>query len=463
MNKTALLLALTLLACPAAAQTKPVIRKSPAAEEKKAATSVLPETPSVPFKAPDVQKIVTKSGVTAWLIEEKNTPVIAVSVIFDGGSSSDPARLQGLSDLVAATLDDGAGRYDAQEFRDLLEENGIKMSFGAAADYFSASMQTLRGTKEQAFALFKSALTNPRFDRKDVRRAKDAFYARIDAQKGSPSAQAKERFFKLSFKNHPYGALEPSKKGIREISRANLTRYVRERFARDNMHIGVSGNIGADELSELLEKTFAGLPARAVLKPVPPTQPAITGYTDVLSRPAAQSAVVFGHKGIPRDDPDFYAAYLVMHVLGDGGFQSRLFNEAREKQGLTYGVSASMAMLKASPMIIGGAQADNAKMAQLVQTVKDEWRKTAKNGITAQELDDAKMYLSGAFPLLFSSSGALASFLASMQYQNLGADYLNERNALFESVTPEQANAAAAKVLNPDNLFFVIIGKPVNL
>ena len=122
-----------------------------------------------------------------------------------------------------------------------------------------------------------------------------------------------------------------------------------------------------------------------------------------------------------------------------------------------------MAMLKASPMIIGGAQADNAKMAQLVQTIRDVWRKTAKNGITAQELDDAKMYLTGAFPLLFSSSGALASFLASMQYQNLGADYLNERNALFESVTLEQANAAAAKVLTPDNLFFVIIGKPANL
>lgn len=461
MNKTALILALSLIAAPAAAQTKPVIRKSAAAPKK--AASVLPETPRVPFSAPAVQKIVTKSGITAWLIEEKNTPVIAVSVIFKGGSSADPARLQGLSDLVAATLNDGAGRYNAREFGDLLEENGIKMAFGASADCFSASMQTLRGTKEQAFALFKSALTNPRFERKDVRRAKDAFYARIDAQKGSPSAQAKERFFKLSFKNHPYGALEPSKKGLKEISHANMTRYVRERFARDNMHIGVSGNINANELSGLLEKTFADLPARAVLKPVPPTQPAITGYTDVLSRPAAQSAVVFGHKGIPRDDPDFYAAYLVMHVLGDGGFQSRLFSEAREKQGLTYGVSASMAMLKASPMIIGGAQADNAKMAQLVQTIRDVWRKTAKNGITAQELDDAKMYLTGAFPLLFSSSGALASFLASMQYQNLGADYLNERNALFESVTLEQANAAAAKVLTPDNLFFVIIGKPANL
>ena len=207
-----------------------LLKKSP---EKKQSESVLPQISPVPFTAPKVQEIVTPAGLKAWLIEEKNTPVLAVTFMFKGGSAADSARLNGLSELVASLLDEGAGKFNAFEFQEILAETGVKIHFNAAADYFSASMETLRSEKEKAFDLFRLALTRPRFERKDVRRVKNLMLTALDARKGNPHALASERFFKLMFKNHPYEKSVPDKKGIKEITRANLTRYVRPSYRSD--------------------------------------------------------------------------------------------------------------------------------------------------------------------------------------------------------------------------------------
>ena len=462
MKKLSLFLCFLLFFPVSTARSAGIVKKN-ASVIKKETKTVLPEITPVPFTAPEVREVVSPSGVKAWLIEEKNTPVIAVSVLFKGGRSADPDRLTGLSDVVAALSNEGAGALDGVAFQEILSENGIYMNFSAAQDYFAANFQTLRETKETAFDLFMQALTNPRFDRKAVRRVKQQFSTALDAKKGNPSALAQERFFKLMFKGHPYARPNVSKSGLNEITRANLTRYTRERFAKNNMLIGVSGNISAEELSALLEEFFTDFPDKAVLKTVPETKPLRTSGIDVLSTDVMQSAVMFGHKGIARNDDDFYAAYLAMHIFGNGGFSSRLFEEIREKQGLTYGISAFLSPLKASPLIIGGAAADNAKMAQLINGVKNEWQKAAQKGFSEEEMNDAKTYLKGSFALAFSSSEGLADFLAAMQYNDLGIDYLNNRNALFEAVSLERLNKTAERIFIPDNLFFVVIGKPANL
>ena len=410
-----------------------------------------------------MQRVITDNGIEAWLIEEKSTPVIAVSLLFKGGKASDPRRLTGLSSLATSLMDEGAGQYSAEEFSALLQEKAINLSFSAGADTLSAKMETLRENKEEAFDLFRLSLTSPRFERKNIRRMKEQMYASIKARKGSPDAVAAERWAKLVYKDHPYARLYPTNKSVRAITRANLRSFIRDRIALDNMIIGVTGNISAEELKPLLKKTFASLPEKSRVKDVPSFTPELSDRIDVLSMDVPQSAVLFGHQGFSRTDPDFYAAVLVNYIFGGGSFASRLFNEVREKNGLAYSVYTGLSTNRPSPMFTGAVGSDNAKLADAIKIIQKQWRLMAEEGPTEQELKDAKTFITGSFPLAFSSSEGLASFLAGMQYNDLGTDYLQRHNDLINNVTLEQAKKTAARLLIPDSLFFVVVGKPANL
>ena len=443
--------------CEEAAAPRIIVKK------KQTAKNVLPAVTPTPFHIPEVQRVITDSGIEAWLIEEKSTPVIAVSVRFKGGKASDPQRLTGLSVLATSLMDEGAGRYSAEKFSELMAEKAISLSFSASADTLSAGLETLRPNKEEAFDLFRTALTKPRFDRKIVRQMKEKMYAGIEARKGNPNAVAGERWAKLVYKDHPYARLLPTKQTVRAITRANLRSFVRDRFAKDNMFIGVAGNISAEELKPLLEKTFAGLPEKSRFREVPPYTPELSAREDVLFMDVPQSAVLFGHKGIARNDPDFYAAVLVEYIFGGGSFASRLFNEVREKNGLAYSISTDLNAARISPMITGSVGSDNAKLADAIKIIREQWRLMAEKGPTEKELKNAKTFITGSFPLAFSSSSGLASTLAGMQYNELGVDYLKRYNDLINSVSLEQAKKTAARLLLPDSLFFVVVGKPANL
>lgn len=446
-----------------AADSRIIVKKNQPAKKNKKSKNVLPAVTPMPFRIPEVRRVITDSGIEAWLIEEKSTPVISVSVRFKGGKASDPPQLTGLSGLAASLMDEGAGRYNAEEFSEIMAEKAISVFFSASADTFSGGLETLRQNKEEAFDLFRLALTEPRFDRKNIRRMKEKMYAGIEARKGNPNALARERWAKLVYKDHPYARLLPTKQTIRAITRANLRSFVRDRLAKDNIFIGVAGNISAEELKPLLEKTFAGLPEKSRVKEVPPYTPELSDRIDVLSMDVPQSAVLFGHKGISRNDPDFYAAVLVNYVFGGGSFASRLFNEVREKNGLAYSIDTNLEAGRISPMVTGSVGSDNAKLADAIKIIQKQWRLMAEEGPTEQELNDAKTFITGSFPLAFSSSSGLASTLAGMQYNELGIDYLNRYNDLINAVTPELAKKTAARLLLPDSLFFVVVGKPANL
>ncbi|HBO60028.1 MAG TPA: peptidase M16 [Alphaproteobacteria bacterium] len=438
----------------AAAQRIEVVKKTPVR---------LPAVKEMPFRIPQVREVTASNGVKAWLIEEKSTPLIAVSVLFNGGAASDPKRLQGLTPMAAALLGEGAGRYKSEQLNQILAEKAIELDFSSGADYISADLTTLRQNRGEAFDFLRLALTKPRFDKRALKQARERLLAAVKARKGNPNNAAYERFLKLVFKNHPYSRIMPSADGVKAVTRSSLKRLVRRRFSRDNMVVGVAGNISESELKTLLEKTFSDLPEKAVLPDIPDFTPDLTARTDVLTMDAPQSAAVFGHAGIPRSDPDYYAALLVDYSFGGGGFASRLFDKVREKNGLAYNVSTFMLPLKHSPMYIGTLASDNAKIAGAIDIVKAEWAKMAQSGQTVKELKDAKTYLTGSFPLSFTSSAGLASFLAALQYNGEGIDCLQNRNALMNAVSLSDARRVAARLLAPESLFFVVVGKPANL
>jgi zinc protease len=415
----------------------------------------------LPARAVEVQRVVSPGGVEAWLVEDHSNPIIALDLAFRGGAALDPAGKAGLANLASGLIDEGAGELDSQAFQALLQNLSIRLSFSAGLDIFSGELTTLTENRETAFDLLRLALTAPRFDPEPVERIRAQILAGLAQQAEDPGWIAGRTMDVLQFPDHPYGRpVTGTAETLAAITRDDLRDFVATRFARDRLAIGVVGDITPEELAVHLDETFLALPAEGVALDVPDVAPAGAGEVVVVQRDVPQSIVQLAHQGIARDDPDYYAAYLVNYLFGGGGFASRLYAEVREKRGLAYSVYSYLNPMDHAALLQGGVATRNGRVGESLEIIRREWRRMAQEGPTAEEVADAKTYLTGSFPLRFSSSGRIAGMLVAMQIEELGIDYLDRRNDLIEAVTLADAQRVARRLYDPDALTVVIVGRP---
>ena len=418
-----------------------------------------------PAQAADIRKIVTDKGIVAWFVPDKSVPLVALNFVFRGaGSATDPEGKAGLAEMSSALLDEGAGDIGAEEFQRALEDIAAQLSFSAGRDHYSGRLRTLSSEREKAFDLLRQALLNPRFDRKPVDRIRGQLLASLKQDKENPRRISRRIWAETVFPDHPYSRpSDGTEETISAITREDLATFVRQRFTRNRLVIGVVGDIGEEELKSALDRVFGDLPETGPDFSVPDIAPAGAGKTVVVKKPIPQSIMVLGHAGIKRDDPDWYAALLVTRVFGGGGLSSRLYEEIREKRGLAYSVYAYLAPMEHSALLAGGVATQNARAAESLSVIRAEWERLGKLGITAKELKDAKTYSNGSFPLRLGSSRGIASLLVGIQLSDLGMDYIDKRPDLVNSVTLEHANRVARRLYSADDLTVVIVGEPTGI
>ena len=411
--------------------------------------------------AVEVQRVVSPGGIEAWLVEDHTNPILALELAFRGGAALDPEGKTGLANFVASTIDEGAGPLDSQSFQGELDNLSISLRFDVGLDGFNGSLETLTENRARAFELLRLALTEPRFDDEPVERIRSQLIARLSRESEDPDYIASRVLRRLMFGEHPYARpTRGTEASIARITAEDLRGFVQQRFGRDQLFIGVVGDITPEELGKALDETFLALPEKAAPFEVAPATVANGGETAVIAKPIPQSVVVLGQEGIDRDDPDYYAAYVVNYILGGGGFSSRLVEEVREKRGLAYSVYSYLAPFDHGSMIAGGTATQNARVGESLDLIRQEWRRMAEAGPTAEELEAAKRYLTGSFPLRFSSSDNIAGMLVGMQTEDLGIDYLEKRNSYVEAVTLDHARRVAARLYKPDALTVVVVGTP---
>ncbi len=416
---------------------------------------------ALPVQAVEVQRVISPGGIEAWLVEDHSNPVIAMDLSFRGGSALNPAGLEGLANMTASLIDEGAGDLDSQGFQGVLEDNSIGLSFSAGQDSFGGEVFTLSENRALAFKLLRLALTQARFDPEPVERIRAQIQAGIERSAENPDAIAGRTLRGLFFPDHPYGRPgDGTAESVAAITVADMRGFIARRLARDTLVIGVVGDIAPQDLAKLLDETFSDLPAVAQDGAVAETLAQGMGALVVVDKDVPQSVIAFGHAGLKRDDPDYYAAYAVNYVLGGGGFASRLYEEVREKRGLAYSVYSYLSPLDRAGLILGGVATQNGRVATSLDLIRAEWARMAEDGPSAEELKNAKTYLTGSFPLRFSSSGRISGMLVGMQFQNLGIDYLDRRNSLIEAITLEDAKRAAKRLYDADKLAVVIVGRP---
>ncbi len=221
------------------------------------------------------------------------------------------------------------------------------------------------------------------------------------------------------------------------------------------------GDIDAPTLARLLDEIFGDLPAKPDLVDVAKTKPVSGGVEKVIEMAVPQSVAVFGTGAMARKDADFMAGFVLNHILGGGGFASRLMEEVREKRGLAYSVYSYVQPLRHASFVVGSVATKNQEMGRSMEVIRAEIKRMGDEGPTATELDNAKKYLVGSYALRFDTSAKIASQLLAIKIEDLGIDYIDKRNAEIEAVTIDDARRVAKRLLDADALVETIVGKPV--
>ena len=411
----------------------------------------------------EIKEVTSPAGITAWLVEDHSIPFTALELRFRGGTSLDAPGKRGSVYLMTALLEEGAADLDSRAYARALESLAASFDFDADDDSVAISARFLTENRDQAAALLRDTLHAPRFDPDAIERVRAQVVSGLLSDAKDPNDIAGSAFSELAFGVHPYGSDgKGTVESVTALTRDDILAARDAVFARDRLYVGAVGDITAEELGALVDQLLADLPETGA--PIPgPAELGLDGGVTVIEFDTPQSVALFGQRGIAQEDDDFFAAYVLNQILGGGSFESRLMTEVREKRGLTYGVYSYLVPKDLAAIYMGSVSSANDRIAEAIAVIRGEWARIAREGVTQEELDAAKTYLTGAYPLRFDGNSQIANIMVGMQMDDLPIDYIATRNARVEAVTLADVNRVAAELLDPEGLRFVVVGKPVGL
>ena len=418
---------------------------------------------AAPAGATTIEKIVSPGGISAWLVHETAVPLITVEFAFAGGGAQDPAGKAGTANLMTSLLDEGAGDLDANAFQERLDRKAVQMGFRADRDHIMGTLQTLVENRDEAFDDLRLALTSPRFDTASVELNRAQILSGLRRQLKSPTDLAALRWWSTAFAGGTYGRpVGGTLETVPAITVDDLKTYQQHVLARDHLTVAIVGDIDADAAKAMLDRVFGALPEKAQLVSQQPKTPQGLGQRINIDLDVPQTVIDFGGVGIARNDPDFFAAYIVNHILGGGTFSSRLYTELRQKRGLVYSVYDSLLWYEGTAVFFGSTATRADSADETVSLIKKEIRDLADNGPTADELAEAKAYLNSSFVLNLDTSAKIASLLVQLQIDHLGIDYIDTRKQKIAAVTLADAKRVAQRLFGGGTLF-TVVGHPAAL
>jgi zinc protease len=377
--------------------------------------------------------------------------------------ASDPKGQSGATNLMATLLTDGAGPLAFEAFQRRQEDAAASLGFSASLDRLNGTLRVLSANREEGFELLRLALTQPRFDADMVDQRRAQIVAALNQAKERPASVAARTLMATEFAGHPY-ANDPD--GTADDLKTLTPQLLKQRagalLMRSGLIVAAVGDIDEAELGRLLDRAFGSLPLGTPLALPTEWQPPTRPRTVVVERSVPQSTALMALPGIARDDPDWYAALALNHILG-GDQQSRLFSEVREKRGLAYGASSSLRVYRKAALLVISTASANERIAEAIRVVHAELARLRAEGPTEQEFVDAKTYLTGALALSLDSSSAVASLLHSMQVDNLPPDHLTRRANLIGAVKIDDVRRIARRLLHDEAMTTVVVGKPVGI
>lgn len=413
-----------------------------------------------------VQELKTPGGITVWLAEDKSLPIISMSFIFlDSGTALDPVEKQGLVRMLSNTMDEGAGDLNSQAFQKALADHSITLMFSAGRDGFGGRLKTLTRNKDKAFDLLKLAMNEPRFDAEPVERMRQANIARVRSSLGDPDWIAARLLNDRIFAGHPYamnsgGTLTT----LAAITPDDLRAFKNKYLTRARLLVSVAGDISAADVTKQIDIIFGALPQNAPKDAAVPTATlAHAGTTTLYEQAIPQTVISIAMPAFGRTDTDYYTLKVLNYIFGEAGFGSRLMEEIREKRGLTYGIYSGIQNYRHADALSISTSTKNESAKELMDVIAQEMKNISTTPLEAQELQDAKSYLTGSVPLALSSTDKIAGIMTELQVEDLPSDYLDIYAEKINAVTADDIQRVAARLLDPAKMTVIMVGKPDNI
>jgi zinc protease len=382
-----------------------------------------------------------------------------MSFSFKGGALLDPSGKEGATNLMVSLLDEGTENFKENKLKLSLKENGTKISLSAEKEKIEGTFQVVSSQIQEGFWLLYESINKPLFNSEDITKIKKQIQASIKIDKSVVSTQASNKFNESFFKNSLFSRnLKGTSKSLKKISRNDILKIHKESFTKNNLTIGVAGDIDSENAKKYIDYVFGELPSSKAKRKTPPFKNLEKGK-EFIEMETPQSTIVFGQRGFGRKNKDYFAARVLNYVLGGGGFQSRLYKEVREKNGLVYSIYSYLMPYESDGVIIGGFQTRNKNVNETILKVKQEWIKMKNQGISSNELKEAKTYYKGSFSRNFTSTISIATLLKVVQYYDLGKDYFANRSEIIDNLNLKEINSLASRLFDEKNLFFMIVGK----
>ncbi|HCL81042.1 MAG TPA: hypothetical protein DHW81_02070, partial [Nitrospiraceae bacterium] len=351
----------------------------------------------------EFKKQVLPNGLRVLHAERHGLPVVMVTILIKASPLNEPEDKAGLAYLTSNMLIEGTSKRKAAEISEEIEFIGASLGASTASDYTTISLSVLKKDLENGFELFSDMLLNPSFPADEIKRKKDMIKGSLRQSEDDPSFVARRAFIKEVFGSRPYGRLVNGSAGsIDNIERNDIVNFYRNHYLPGNAILSVVGDLTSAELDALTSKYLSAWKME--------TENSKRKYKRgtekvdkakkivIIDKDVTQATIIFGHAGLSRSNPDFYAASVMNYILGGGGFASRLMKSVRDEMGLTYSIYSFFSANKEPGQFEVSVQTKNESAAVVIKEIERQVKKIRTEPVSDQELQDAKAYLTGSFP-----------------------------------------------------------------
>ena len=409
-------------------------------------------------------RFIAPNGMTVLVLEQHFLPIVEIHALIKAGAAQDPPEKAGVANLVASLLDEGTTTRSSRQLAEQIDFVGGSLAVQAGEDYTTASARTLKKDIDLGFTLLADILQHPAFPKQEFERVRSQILGEISSDNDDPGHVAMKAFNQLVFPNHPYRwPVNGTEETLSKITLAEVQSFYTKEYLPNQVILTIVGDVTAEQATTLVQMHFGSwkkgaVPYRAVKKPA-----AIDKKTvQLIEKDLTQSTIVIGHSGISRTNPDFYAVTVMNHILGAGGFSSRLMDSIRDKQGLAYGIMSHYDARVMPGSFWINLQTRTETTNQAISGVLIEMKAIREAPVSDQELADAKAFLMGSFPLRLDSTSKLAQVLAQVEFFGLGFDYFSQYPKWIERVTKEDVQRVAKQYLDPQHYALVVVGNIAN-
>lgn len=401
-----------------------------------------------------------RNGVALLTSEQRTLPMVTLTLLIEAGSRFEPEGKDGLAYLAARLLTYGTRRRDAQQISETLDFIGADLSTGSDENLATISLTILKKDLDTGLNLLAELLTEAVFPAEEIERQKQSIIAQIRASEESPGWIAEKKLLETLFPASPYGRpVEGSAASLSKIARQDLADFYQRHYRPDRAILAVVGDASHQELAKKMEQVFQSWKPGKFSK-TPPSLPPPGAEKEIrVPRDLTQANILMGHRGVTRGDPDYYAVQVMNYILGGGGFSSRLMDSLRNERGLAYSVTSSFDADKYTGTFQIVMQTKNDAADEALRIAREEVRRIREQTVTPEELQDAKDFLIGSFPLRFDTNRRVADFLAHAEFFELGLDYVHRYPELIRRVGVDDISRAAKRYLQPDQMVLVVVGK----